>query len=94
MPVGSGHNFMNSFIEHSKPMEAITDFPLLWSDSLQSNGLLSQHLREVNESTAPLDFTVVAHLANHHPGGVMDQGNFTTIAACGDTIDRPRGLSC
>src|SRR5574337_495737 len=73
-------------------METITDLPLLRPNLLQSNGLLGQELRDVDQVAMPLDFAVMAHLANQGPRGILDGGKLTTKSTCGNPVHAARGF--
>ena len=74
-------------------MKTITNLPFLFLDLLDSERLLGQHLRDVNEIAAPLDLAVVAHAPNRRARAVLDGWNFAWVTAWGNMINTIRGLS-
>ena len=85
---------MSTFIENPQQMETKADFPLVGFDAVESDGLLGQDLRDINEMAVPLDFTVVAHLANHYTRGIANRENLTAITTCRGMTHTGRGFSC
>src|ERR1041385_205496 len=79
MPVFGWHDLVGSAIENSKHMEAVAQLPSIFIESSQSDRLFSEHLRDIDEFTAPLDFTIVTDLPNADSRFILNLGKLGRI---------------
>src|SRR5258705_1611651 len=92
-PVFSWQYLFNALIERTEQMKTITNLPLLFLDLLESQRLLSQHLRDVNEIDVPFDLAVITHAPNRGAQTVLNGWSFPWIRTWRDTINTSRSLS-
>src|SRR5689334_23048690 len=93
VPVLSWHNLFRSLIENAQQMKTITDFPLLWSDLLQSNRLMGQDFSDIKQITMPFNLAIVSHSSNGHARAVFYQREFVGVTTWRATINTAWGLS-
>ena len=77
-------------IERTEQMKTITHLPFLFLDLLESQRLLGQHLRDVNEIAVPFDLAVVTHAPNRGARTILNGWNFLWIRTWRDTINTSR----
>jgi len=93
MPVFRWCNLFGSLVEYTEQMKTITDLPLLFVYLRESQRLVSQDFRDVDELALPLDLPVVAHLPHRDSRVVLNRREFDWITPWGTMIDTPGGLS-
>src|SRR5215467_2176919 len=74
-------------------MKAVTQFPFLVVDGLESHGLMSQDFREVEQVATPFDLAVVTHLPDRNSRLVLHLGKFGRVSAGRRAMNAPRRLS-
>src|SRR5215813_1459398 len=74
-------------------MKAVTQFPFLVVNGLESHGLFSQDFREVKQIATPFDLAVVTHLPDRNSRLVLHLGKFGRVSAGRRAMNAPRRLS-
>ena len=93
MPAFRWRDLIRSLIEHTEQMKTVAHFPSIVIERFKSQGLLGQHLRDVDPFTAPLDLSVVAHLSYCNLRTILDRWQFDWIGSWRSAIHTAWGLS-
>ena len=70
MPVSGRGDRRGALVQHTQKMKAVANLKAVIVTGHQSNRFLGQYLREIDQSTAPLELTVLAY-PSHDDTGVV-----------------------
>src|SRR3990172_9386635 len=80
-------------MQNAEPMKTIPELPLLFVDLRESQRLVRQDSRDVDELALPLDLPVVAHLPHRDSRLVLNHWEFDRIRPGRTAVHTPRSLS-